>query len=179
MLGEGKQYQELGFIGRAMQKYTEALELNPDLIYEVKSLQYRAGIQMAKLATEANEFEEIQLAIYALEYARELAGGIGEKNEKLLIDLNKKLESYDNYKLRGIIDYKMNLGRLDILSTRSKNLAIGQTLPEVESLLGPPHEKILGKSGQSAAEQLWIYFTKAGSLYLTFDKYQLFKIEKL
>ena len=46
-----------------MQKYTEALELNPDLIYEVKSLQYRAGIQMAKLATEANEFEEIQLAI--------------------------------------------------------------------------------------------------------------------
>ena len=84
-----------------MQKYTEALELNPDLIYEVKSLQYRAGIQMAKLATEANEFEEIQLAIYALEYARELAGGIGEKNEKLLIDLNKKLESYDNYKQRN------------------------------------------------------------------------------
>ena len=179
VLGEGKQYQELGFIGRAMQKYTEALELNPDLIYEVKSLQYKAGIQMAKLATEANEFEEIQLAIYALEYARELAGGIGEKNEKLLIDLYKKLESYDNYKLREIIDYKMNLGRLDILSTRSKNLAIGQTLPEVESLLGPPHEKILGESGQSAAEQLWIYFTKAGSLYLTFDKYQLFKIEKL
>ena len=85
-----------------MQKYTEALEMNADLIYEVKSLQYKAGIQMAKLATKADEFEEIQLAIYALEYARDLAGGIGERNEKLLFDLNKMLESNDNYKIRKI-----------------------------------------------------------------------------
>ena len=82
ILGEGKQYQELGFIGRAMGKYSEALELNTDLIYEIRSLQYQAGMQMARLADEADEFEEIQLAIYALETARELAGGIGSKNEK-------------------------------------------------------------------------------------------------
>ena len=81
ILSEGKAYQEAGFIGKAMNTYSEALKLNADLIYEVKSLQYKAGIQMANLANKADEFEEIQLAIYSLEYARDLSGGIGSRNE--------------------------------------------------------------------------------------------------
>ena len=179
VLGEGKKYQDLGFIGKAMGKYSEALEMNADLIYEIKSLQYKAGIQMAKLATEADEFEEIQLAIYSLEYARELSGGIGKRNEELLIDLKDKLQSFDDYKSRKIIDYKMNLGRIEKASSNAKKLTIGQTLPEVESLLGYPHDKIISKNGEDPEEQLWIYFLKGGSLYLSFYKYQLFKIEKL
>ena len=43
-----------------MGKYAEALGMNSDLIYEVNALQHKAGIQMAKLAREADEFEEIQ-----------------------------------------------------------------------------------------------------------------------
>ena len=35
-----------------MEKYTEALSLNADIIYEVKALQHKAGIQMAKKACE-------------------------------------------------------------------------------------------------------------------------------
>ena len=31
ILGEGKQYQEYGFIGKAMGKYAEALEMNADM----------------------------------------------------------------------------------------------------------------------------------------------------
>ena len=179
ILGKGKELQELGFIGRAMEKYTEALELNPDLIYEVKSLQYKAGIKMANIAKKADEFEEIQLAIYSLEYARELAGGIGTRNEKLLLDLKVKLKSYENYKSKIIIEERMELGRLELLSARSKNLEIGQSLPEVEELLGRPHEKILGGDGNNPKEQLWIYFTNKESLQLSFYDFQLFKIEKL
>ena len=179
ILGEGKQYQELGFIGKAMGKYAEALEMNQDLVYEVKALQYKAGIQMAKLATKADEFEEIQLAIYSLEFARELSGGIGVKNEQLLIDLKEKLNSYEDYKSRELIDKRMEFGRLKLDIARSKKLNIGQTLPEVEALLGMPHEKILGNNGTNQEEQLWIYFMDKKSLQLSFQNFLLFKIEEL
>ncbi len=179
ILGEGKQYQKLGFIGKAMEKYAEALELNIDLIYEIRSLQYKAGIQMAKLADEADEFEEIQLAIHSLETARDLAGGIGSKNEKLLVELKEKLEELDDYKTRILIDQKMNQGRLELMRARSDRLEIGLTLPQVEDLLGPPHEKILGNNGKDHDQQLWIYFMGKGSLQLSFHNFQLFKIEKL
>ncbi len=179
ILGEGKEYQELGFIGTAMEKYAEALEMNQDLVYEVKALQYKAGIQMAKLATRADEFEEVQLAIYSLEFARELSGGIGQKNEQLLLDLKERLKSYDNYKSRALIDKRMNLGRLELDIARSKKLNIGQTLPEVEALLGEPHEKILGNNGTDQEKQLWIYFMDQRSLQLSFQNFLLFKIEEL
>ena len=62
---------------------------------------------MANIARKADEFEEVQLAISALEDAREFAGGIGAKNEKLLADLKEKLKAYDEFKSRKIIDKKM------------------------------------------------------------------------
>ncbi|MDC3166517.1 hypothetical protein OA955_02055, partial [Candidatus Marinimicrobia bacterium] len=53
VLSQGKELQNVGFIGRAMGKYSEALELNQDLIFEVKSLQYKAGVKMANIARKA------------------------------------------------------------------------------------------------------------------------------
>ena len=181
ILGDGKELQSGGFIGKAMGKYAEALEMNEDLIYQVKALQYQAGMQMANLATDAriDEFEEIQLAIHSLEYARSLVGGIGAKNEQLLIDLRKKLQAFDDYKTRIIINHKMEEARLIQSKARTKKLQIGQTLPEVEELLGLPHEKVLGDSGINPEEQLWIYFVKGGTLQLSFMNYQLFKIEEI
>ena len=179
VLGEGKNYQKFGFIGKAMGKYTEALSMNSDLIYEVKALQHKAGIQMAKIAKEADEFEEIQLAIHSLEFARELAGGIGERNERLLTDLKEKLKSYDDYKSRLLIDRRMDIGRLEQTRARSDRLKIGQTLPQVEDLLGEPHETIIGIDGINSGEQLWIYFIKNKSLHLSFQNFQLFKIEEI
>ena len=179
VLGEGKKYQTAGFIGKAMGKYANALEMNPDLIYEVKSLQYRAGIQMARLAKEADEFEEIQLAIHSLEFARELSGGIGKRNEQLLMDLNNKLKSLSDYKTRVLIDHKMNLARGKQARARTEKLKVGQTIPQVQELLGEPHEKIIGSHGTNPEEQLWIYFVDQKSLHLSFHHFQLFKIEEL
>jgi tetratricopeptide (TPR) repeat protein len=179
ILGNGKEYQAGGFIGKAMGKYSEALELNADLIYDVNALQYQAGIQMANLAAKADEFEEIQLAIYSLEYARSLAGGIGNKNEQLLTDLKKRLKALDDYKIRTVIDYKMNLARVEQALARTDRLEIGQTIPQVQELLGDPHEKVLGDNGENPEEQLWIYFVNDGTFQLSFQNYQLFKIEEI
>ena len=162
-----------------MEKYSEALKLNQDLIYEVKSLQYKAGVKMANLASKVDEFEDVQLAIIALEDAKKLSGGIGSKNEKLLMDLKKKLKTYDEFKSRNINQKRMEKGRLQQMVARSKKLEIGQSLPEVEALLGEPHEKIIGISGTKQDAQLWIYFTNKRSLQLSFHNFKLFKIEKI
>ena len=61
-------------------------------------MQYKAGIQMVNLANKSDEFDEIQLAIHSLEYAKELSGVDREKNEKLLGDLKKKIQLFDDYK---------------------------------------------------------------------------------
>ena len=179
ILSQGKELQNLGFIGRAMNKYSEALELNEDLIFEVKSLQYKAGVKMANIAKKADEIEEVQLVISALEDARKLAGGIGARNEKLLTDLKEKLEAYDEFKSRDLIEKKMERGRIQQIFARSKKLEIGQSLPEVEALLGEPHERINGLDGMQVDTQLWIYFTNKESLQLSFHNFRLFKIEKL
>ena len=73
----------------------------------------------------------------------------------------------------------MENGRLELMRARSKNLEIGQSLPEVEELLGKPHEKILGSNGTNPEQQLWIYFTNQKSLQLSFYNFLLIKIEKL
>jgi len=179
ILGEGIKYQDAGFIGKAMGKYSEALKMNTDLIHEVKALQYRAGIQMAKLANQADEFEEIQLAIYSLEFARELTGGIGGKNEALLRDLKDRLKAYDSYNSRSKINKIMDFGRYELSLARSKKLEVGQTLPEVEILLGKPHDKVIGDYGKNVDNQLWIYFLEEKTLCLSFHKFKLFKIEEI
>ena len=179
LLGEGKKYQEFGFIGKAMGKYAEGLELNRDLIFEVNALQYKAGIQMAKLAKEADEYDEVQLAIYSLEFARELSGGIGDKNEELLVKLKEKIKLFDKYKSRLIINKKMDSARQILSNARAEKLEIGQTISQVEELLGDPEEKIIGDGGINFEKQLWIYFMNEQSLHLTFSKYILYKIEQI
>jgi len=179
ILGEGKQYQDALFIGKAMDKYADALSLNPDLIYDVKTLQYKAGIQMAKLAAKANEFDEIQLAIQSLEYAKELSGSIGEKNEKLLKDLREKLDKHDDYKHQQLIDQRMNSARHKQSLARTEKLEIGQTVPKVQALLGEPHETIFGNNGTNPNEQLWIYFINQNTLQLTFVDFILYRIEEI
>ena len=158
ILGNGKELQKAGFIGKAMGRYAEALNMNPELLFMVKALQYKAGIQMVNLAAEADEFDEIPLAIESLKYARELAGGIGNKNEKLLQDLQSKLDTYDEYKVNSRIEERMNLAREKQTRARSERLELGMSLPQVQKLMGDPHEKVIGGSRDDPHEQLWIYF---------------------
>ena len=85
----------------------------------------------------------------------------------------------DDYKTRALIEKRMNLGRLELTKARSDRLELGLTIPQVENLLGQPHEKILGNEGTDPEQQLWIYFMDQKSLQLSFYNFQLFKIEKI
>lgn len=178
ILEKGKKAQKYQFISRAMEYYTDALSMNPDLKYEVQALQYQAGIQLAELASTVDDFAEIQLAIYSLEMARKLAKDIGPKNEKILTELKSKLEKLDEYKARKWMDNEMKIARNEQALARSPKLKIGLTVPQVQSLMGEPHDMIhINNNAQD--EQLWIYNLKSGViLQLSFMDFSLFKIEE-
>ena len=178
ILEEGKKLQSILILGKAMEKYSKALDMNNELESKIMALQYQAGIQLVELADRVDEFDEVILAIKSLEQAKELSSGIGSRNEKLLEDLNKKLKSYDNYKSNLLIDYEMSRARYLQAVARSPRLTIGMSLPLIEDLLGDPHDKII--SDQSTKEeQLWIYFLNDRQLQLSFKDFILFKIEEI
>ena len=178
ILGEGKKLQSILILGKAMEKYSKALELNGDLKSEIIALHYQAGIQLVELADKVDEFDEIILAIQSLKQAKELSSGIGSRNEKLLQDLNNKLKKLDNYKANILIDHEMTRARYLQAIARSPRLTIGMTLPLIEDLLGAPHEKIISDQN-TKREQLWIYNLNEKQLYLSFKDFILFKIEEL
>ena len=178
ILGEGEKLQSILILGKAMEKYSKALELNIDLEPKIIALQYKAGIQLIEIADQVDEFDEIILAIQSLEKAKKLSSGIGPNNEKLLKDLKNKLKKLDNYKSDMIIDHKMSEARYLQAIARSPRLTIGMTLPLIENLLGAPHDKIISEKS-AKGEQLWIYYLKEKQLQLSFKDFILFKIEEL
>ena len=178
LLEQGKKLQSILILGKAMEKYSIALEMNAELASQIMALQYQAGIQLVELAEKVDEFDEIILAKKSLEYAKELSSGIGSKNEKLLDDLTDKLKSYEDYKSTIIIDYEMSKARYLQAVARSPRLTIGMSLSLIEDLLGPPHDKVI--SNQSLdKEQLWIYYLNDRQLQLSFKDFILFKIEEI
>jgi len=178
ILGEGKKLQSILILGKAMEKYSKALELNIELEPQIIALQYLAGIQLIEIADQVDEFDEIILAIQSLEQAKGISSGIGPNNEKLLKDLKNKLKKLDNYKIGMIIDHKMSEARYLQAIARSPRLTIGMTLPLIEDLLGAPHEKIISEKN-AKEEQLWIYYLNEKQLQLSFKDFILFKIEEL
>ena len=67
ILAQGEKLQSILILGKAMEKYSEALELNSKLESRIFALQYRAGVQLVELADKVDESDEIILAIQALE----------------------------------------------------------------------------------------------------------------
>ncbi len=178
ILSQGEKLQSILIFGKAMKKYSRALELNSKLESKVIALQYQAGIQLAELADKVDDADEIILAIQALKEAKELCSNIGSRNEKLLIDLDNKLERYSDYKSEIIIDHKMSQARYLQAIARSPRLTIGMTLPLIEELLGTPHEIVISDK-KKEKQQLWIYNLKDKQLLLSFEDFILFKIEEI
>ena len=178
MLAQGERLQSILILGKAMEKYSKALELNDKLESKVYALQYQAGIQLVELADRINEPDEIILAIQSLKQAKELSPKIGTRNEELLKDLENKLQRFNDYKSDVIISYKMSQARYLQLVARSPKLTIGMTLPLVEELLGAPHEIVISDKNMEQ-QQLWIYNLKDKQLHFSFKDYILFKIEKI
>ena len=178
ILAQGEKLQSILILGKAMEKYSKALELNSKLGSKVFALQYQAGIQLVELADKVDEPDEIILAIQSLKEAKELSSAIGSRNEKLLKDLNNKLERFSDYKSDIIINQKMSQARYIQAIARSPRLTIGMTLPLIEELLGPPHERVTSNKTLEK-QQLWIYNLMDKQLHLSFKDFILFKIEEI
>ena len=178
ILSQGEKLQSILILGKAMEKYSKALELNSKLGSKVFALQYQAGIQLAELADKVDEPDEIILAIQSLKEAKKLSSEIGYRNDELLKDLDNKLERFSNYKSDIIIDHKMSQARYLQAIARSPRLTVGMTLPLIEELLGSPHEKVMSDKIMQK-QQLWIYNLKDKQLHLSFKDFILFKIEEM
>ena len=178
ILAQGEKLQSILILGKAMGKYSKALELNSKLESRIFALQYQAGIQLVELADKVDEPDEIILAIQSLKEAKELSSGIGFRNEKLLDDLNNKLKRYSDYKSEMIINNKMSQARYLQAIARSPRLTIGMTLPLIEELLGSPHDRVISDKTMGE-KQLWIYNLKDKQLHLSFKDFILFKIEEI
>ena len=178
ILAQGEKLQSILILGKAMEKYSKALELNSNLESKVFALQYQAGIQLAELADKVDEPDEIILAIQSLKEAKELSTEIGARNEKLLKDLDNKLGRFGDYKSDIIIDHKMSQARYLQAIARSPRLTVGMTSPLVEELLGSPHDMVVSDKTMEK-HQLWIYNLKDRQLHLSFKDYILFKIEEI
>ena len=177
ILAQGQKLQSILILGKAMEKYSKALELNSNLESRVFALHYQAGVQLVELADMVDEPDEIILAIQSLKQAKKLCSEIGSRNEKLLIDLKNKLELFDDYKSNIIINHKMSQARYIQAIARSPRLTIGMTLPLIEELLGSPHDKVISEKSMEK-QQLWIYNLKDRQLQLSFKDFILFKIEE-
>ena len=178
ILAQGEKLQSILILGKAMEKYSKALELNSELRSRVIALQYQAGIQLVELADKVDEPDEIILAIQSLKEAKELSSTLGSRNEKLLEDLEIKLQRFNDYKSDVIINHKMSQARYLQLVARSPRLTIGMTLPLIEELLGSPHDRVISDKTMGK-KQLWIYNLKDKQLHLSFKDFILFKIEEI
>ena len=114
----------------------------------------------------------------SLKEAKRLSSDIGSRNEKLIRDLDNKLERFSDYKSDIIIDYKMSQARYLQAIARSPRLTIGMTLPLIEELLGPPHGRVMSDKAMEK-QQLWIYNLMDKQLHLSFKDFILFKIEEI
>ncbi len=178
ILAQGQKLQSILILGKAMGKYSKALELNGELKSKISALQYQAGIQLVELADKIDEPDEIILAIQSLKEAKELSSGIGSRNEKLLKDLNSKLKRFSDYKSKMIINNKMSQARYLQAIAKSPRLTIGMTLALIEELLGSPHDIVISDKAMEK-QQLWIYNLKDKQLHLSFKDFILFKIDEI
>ena len=178
IFSQGEKLQSILILDKAMEKYSKALGLNSKLESKVIAMQYQAGIQLVELADKVGKPDEIILAIQSLKQAKELSSNIGPRNEKLLEDLNIKLERLNNYKSDFIINHKMSQARYLQAIARSPRLTIGMTLPLIKELLGSPHEIVISDKNMEQ-QQLWIYVLREKKLHLSFKDFILFKIEEI
>ena len=101
------------------------------------------------------------------------------RSEIFLKDLKSKLSSLDEHKANIGINTRMEDARAIQALARSPRLEIGMTVPQIQELLGEPHDKVLRENGIDSTEQLWIYYINGGTLQLSFQDYLLFKIEEI
>ncbi|MDP7165638.1 MAG: hypothetical protein QF667_02340, partial [Candidatus Marinimicrobia bacterium] len=180
LLQQGEKALSYGFYSKSLMLLDEALQKDSHLEFEVNTLRYQVATHLVEMANKVSDHSELRSAIQMLVDASEMAGGLGEKNEKILNELLIKFNADQDREMTGRIDQRMNIVRQRaIVKESTPPLTVGMTVPDIQSLLGHPKEIIEKKDNDGSSIQMWIYpLEKGGEMYLSFKDYILFKIEK-
>lgn len=177
---EGEKALKFGFYSKSLELLDQALKKDPGLEFEVNTLRYQVATHLVELANTINDHAELRSAIQLLVDANALTGGLGEKNEKVLSELEEKFDKDQEREIAANVDQRMAAVRLKEIEKRTKPpLIVGMTIPDIQSLLGPPQGIVEKKDEKGTFLELWIYpLETGGKMYLTIKDYILIKIEQ-
>ena len=180
LLQEGEKALRYGFYSKSLTLIDEALQKDSGLEFEVSTLRYQVATHLVAMANEVTDHSELRAAIQMLVDASNLTGGLGEENEKILNELLSKFSHDQDREISGRIDRRMETIRQRAVQKKTvPPLTVGMTVPDIQSLLGYPHEIIEKKDSDGSIIEMWIYpLEEGGDMYLSFKDFKLFKIEK-
>lgn len=180
LLQDGEMALHYGFYSKALTLINEALQKESSLEFEVQTLRYQVAMHLVEMANKISDHNELRSAIQMLVEASDLSGGLGDRNEKILIGLIEKFNADQEHEKSGRIDRRMSTVRSrEIEKKTTPPLTVGMTIPDIQSLLGFPQDIIEKEDSDGTSIQLWIYPLKGGeNMYLSFKDFILFKIEK-
>ena len=175
IMNQGEQLYKAGLYNRSLFYFNQALEIDPNLTFEVATFKHRIAVDLLTLADSIKDINSLKFVVYALEETELLTGGLSKTNKKVLDQLKRKLLVKEEYDTRKKID-EILLNEKEAKESINP-IKLGMMISEVEDIMGRPSELV--KNGKDEKNQLWIYkIENRKELYLTFTNYKLFRIEE-
>ncbi len=135
-----------GFYSKSLTLFDESFHKDSSLKFELSTLRYQVATHLVEMANKISDHSELRAAIQLLFDASEMTGGLGEKNEKVLNELLIKFNSDQDREMTSRIDQRMDVVRQRaIIKESTSSLIVGMTIPDIQSLLGPPKDIIQKK----------------------------------
>lgn len=180
LLQDATKALDYGLVYKALIQLKNAEGIYPPIKAKTSALKYRAATILIADANQVRSSEDMIFAVESLEKAREVAGSLGEKNEKVLAELKQRLAASNEQESILRIQKKMQVEREKIREILETRVEIGMTIPQVQDRLGEPARLFHEKSRKGEDIQLWQYYLENGKeLYLTFREFILIKIEEM
>ena len=175
----GKDLASRGVYSLALEKYSKALTMAPELRDEIRGLELRSAVGMLEDVNQAQDEAGLRLAILSFYKAQEILGKKDEEFENVREQLEAQLFSLDRLRIDQLKESYANEARVDLAWRRMPKVEIGMLVSEVSKILGEPAEIIEKVDEKGLNYQLWIYrFPERGEAYFSFEDYLLFKIEE-
>ncbi len=175
----GKDLASRGVYSLALEKYSKALTMAPELGVEIRGLELKTAVGMLEDVNQAQDEAGLRLAILSFYKAQEILGKKDEEFENVREQLEAQLFSLDRLRIDQLKESYANEARVDLAWRRMPKVEIGMLVSEVSKILGEPAEIIEKVDEKGLNYQLWIYrFPERGEAYFSFEDYLLFKIEE-
>ena len=156
----------------AIDYYQQALELNPELFKDINEKYNELVTLIIDRINKTENFEELYIVKDYLRYIISIKPIYSEYYESIINDIETRLNDYNfvvnNYKLQNYIKHKKNQDKKKLV----KNINLGMTINEIETILGIPETK---KNEESY--ELWIYDMDNQVKTFFFKNYILIKID--